>query len=49
METKKNLKNAAPTRKKPCQYSLSARLKQPKKTMELDKTVRGQCASLMLL
>ena len=48
METKKK-KNAAPTRKKPCQYSLSARLKQPKKTMELDKTVRGQCGSLMSL
>ena len=49
METKKIKKNAAPTRKKPCQYSLSASLKQPPKTMELDKTVRGQCGSLMLL
>ena len=49
METKKTKKKCSTHKKKTCQYSLSARLKQPKKTMELDKTVRGQCGSSMLL
>ena len=44
METKEKQKNTAPTRKKPCQYSLSAGLK-----VNDQKTVRGQCDSLMLL
>ena len=38
METKKKKKNTAPTRKKPCQYSWSARLKvNDQKKMNMNK------------
>ena len=50
METKELQNNTAPTRKKPCQYSLSARLKVNENKSENEyKIVRDQCDSLMLL